>query len=428
MGSAMNDRPAKSQQQAPLPDTYRRLIARLPITMRPALNQQLSQWGTLFPYEQRRVAEFMQGVETFTPSALNALMSPLETLETKMGVSHWDFTESADTIENASQLARSEYYAAWRQEVQRVFEAINAAGRNAAPIEPESTRLILLFLPGNLPVDAQSAWEQWDPRGREIKIAGDSGRLCELVMQGQAGLGGIATLAARQDNADSSDLWLIDADGKMSGMLTTESANSASSLNYLALKPIRERFLEELNKTPKNIRATDEIVANLRSEAWDGWGLWPAEIASQPRLRRFVIDLFLSGNGAFIFPSAFVEWAASEAIRRARPRTMVARFGMRSKPKPFTSIAVFENQQRVSSLPDVDDPVNSAIDAAILARYVWLSASRYPEQSQTICLCVSEHLNSAYAIAPAKKSLTWSEGRAVSPEDIYGWITTQMAT
>jgi hypothetical protein len=424
----MNDRAAKSQQHASPPDSYRRSIARLPITMRPALNQQLSQWGTLFPYEQQRVAEFMKGVETFSPSALNELLSPLEMLETKMGVSRWDFSESADTIENASQLARSEYYAAWRQQVQHVFEAIDTAGRSSTSIEPESTRLILLFLPGDLPVDAQSAWEHWDQRGREIKIAGDSGRLCELVMQGQPGLGAIATLAARQGNVDSSNLWFIDADGKMSGKLSPESANSASCLNYSALKPIRERFLAELNKTPKNIRATDEIIANLRSESWDGWGLWPAEIASRQRLRRFVIDLFLSGNGAFIFPSAFVEWTASEAVRRARPRTMVARFGMRSKPKPFTSIAIFENQQRVSSLPDVDDPVNSAIDALILARYVWLSASRYPELSQTICLCVSEHLNSAYAIAPAGKSPAWSQERAATPEDIYGWIAAQMAT
>jgi hypothetical protein len=107
---------------------------------------------------------------------------------------------------------------------------------------------------------------------------------------------------------------------------------------------------------------------------------------------------------------------------------MVARFGMRSKPKPFTSIAVFENQQRISSLPDVDDPENSAIDAVILARYIWLSASRYPEQSRTMCLCVSEHLNSAYVIPAAGKSLAWSEGRAVPADDIYSWIRTQMTT
>jgi len=428
MVSALNDRPVKSQQGAPLPETYRPLIARLPITIRPALNQQVSQWGTLFPFEQQRLVEFMRGAESFSPAAINTLTGPLRALETKMGVSHWDFSESADTIENASQLARSEYYAAWRQEVERVFDAINAAGRDSAPAQPGSTRLIMLFLPGNLPVDAQSAWKEWDPRGREIKIAGDSERLCELAMKGQPGLDAIAALAARQDNAESSDLWLIDAEGKMSGMLTPESAMSVSCLNYLALKPIRERFLAELNKTPKIIRATDEIVANLRSEAWDGWGLWPPEIAGQPRLRRFVIDLFLSGNGAFIFPSAFVEWAISEAIRRARPRTMIARFGMRSKPKPFTSIAVFENQQRVSSLPDVDEPENSAIDAMILARYAWLSASRYAEHRQTICLCVSEHLNSAYAIPPEGKSLAWNEGQAATPEEICGWIATQLTT
>ncbi|MGA7339458.1 MAG: hypothetical protein WBE72_01715 [Terracidiphilus sp.] len=423
----MNDRPVKSQQGAPLPETYRPLIARLPITMRPALNQQLSQWGTLFPFEQQRVTEFMRGVQAFSPSGWNELTGPLQALETKMGVRHWDFSVTSDTIENASQLARSEYYAAWRQEVERVFEAIDAAGRDSTPVQAESTRLILLILPDSLPVDAQSAWKLWDARGRAIKIAGDSERLYELAMQGQPGLEGIATLTAR-NGAGSSDLWLIDAEGKLSSSLSPRSAMAASCLSYSALKPFRDRFLAELNKIPKDIRATDEIVSNLRLESWDGWGLWPAEVAGQPRLRRFVIDLFFSGNGAFIFPSAFVEWTASEALRRARPRTMVARFGVRSKPKLFTSIAVFENQQRISSLPDVDDPVNSAIDAVILARYVWLSASRYPEQSQTICLCVSEHLHSAYVIPPAGKSLAWSEESAMTPEDIYHWIAAQMAT
>jgi len=81
----------------------------------------------------------------------------------------------------------------------------------------------------------------------------------------------------------------------------------------------------------------------------------------------------------------------------------VARFGMRSKPKPFTRLPCLRIS-RDQFLPDVDDPENSAIDAVILARYIWLSASRYPEQSRTMCLCVSEHLNSAYVIPAAGKS------------------------
>jgi hypothetical protein len=231
-------------------------------------------------------------------------------------------------------------------------------------------------------------------------------------------------LAARQGSLESSDLWLIDAEAKLGSMFPSHSS-IAASLSYTALKPFRDKFLAELNKAPKNIQATDDVIAALRLESWNGWGLWPAEVASQPRLRKFVIDLFLSGNGAVIFPSAFVEWAACEVMRRARPRVIVARFGMRSKPKPFTGIAIFENQQRISSLPDVDDPENSAIDAAILARYVWLAVSRYPEKEKTICLCVSEHTDSAYAILPQGKSLEWPPDHSIAPEELYTWLGAQ---
>ena len=424
----MNERPGLAQNAAPSPDAYRRLIDRLPVTMRPALNQQLSQWGTLFPFEKYLVANFMKGVETFSPSGLGALTAPLWALETKMGVKNWSFSEAYDTIENASQLARSKYYGEWRHEVQRVFDALNAAARDSTSVHAKQTRLMLLVLPRSLPVDKHSTWKLWGPRGHAVKISGDSEKLCELVLKGLTSQAGGATRAAHQASAESSDRWFIDAETKLGGTLSHLSPIAASSLGYAALKPFRDRFLAELNKAPKNIRATDEIIASLRLESWDGWGLWPAEIANDPRLRKFVIDLFLSGNGALIFSNAFVEWAICEALRRARPQTIVARFGMRNKPKLFTSIAVFENQQKISSLPDVDDPENSAIDAAILARYAWLAASRYPEQEQTLCLCVSEHLDSAYVIPPAGKSPGWNPELPIAPEELYRWLEASGVT
>jgi hypothetical protein len=342
-----------------------------------------------------------------------------------MGIKLSNFSAAFDTIENASLLARSEHYAEWRREVQRVFEAVNAAAHESMQIQTAYTRLILLILPRNLPVDPQSVWKEWDRRGQEIKISSGSERLCELAVHGQAAVSPTATLAAQQGRQESSDLWLIDAEGDLSNMLSSPSPIAACSLSYAALKPFRDKLLAELNKAPKDIQATDEVIANLRREAWDAWGLWPAEIANQPRLRKFVIDLFLSGNGAVIFSNAFVQWAAAEAIRRARPRTIVARFGMRSKPKPFTSIAIFENQQRISSLPDVDDPENSAIDAVILARYVWLTACRYPEQEQTLCLCVAEQGDSAYVIPPVGKSLGLGSEHPIAPEELYRLLEAQ---
>jgi hypothetical protein len=96
-----------------------------------------------------------------------------------------------------------------------------------------------------------------------------------------------------------------------------------------------------------------------------------------------------------------VEWAASEAFRRARPSFLAARFGIRAKPKPFTGVAVFDNPDLVNPLPAVDDLQGSAIDAQMLALYVWLAATRYEEyRHSTVCVCLAESLSQAYVIAP----------------------------
>jgi hypothetical protein len=413
----MNESRTGEQEETVKQAGYRRQIARLPMTMRPSLNQQLGQWETLFPYERDRLALFLRGVELLQPASLDALTEPLRVVEAKMGVEKWNFTEATDTIENSSMLARSAYYAEWRREVQRVFEAVNAAARDAAPAPANLSRLLLLILPENLPVDPLTVWKPWGSRGCELAIKGDARRIGELALQGQPGAPGIAELLARQGGVDSSDFWLIDAEAKLGSLIAPASPPAASHLSCTALKPFRDKLLADLNTIPKNIAGADQTIAGIRREDWDR--LWPAELAGQTRLRNFAIDLYLSGNGALIFNNAFVEWASSEALRRARPRAMVARFGMRSKPKPFASIAIFENQQHLSSLPDVDDPEGSAVDAAILARYVWLAATRYPEYEQAFCLCVSESGNSGFLICPEGRSSPWSLERPVTPEEIW---------
>lgn len=403
-------------------DTYRGEIARLPLTMRPALNQQLSGWENLFPYEQNRLAEFLRGVSQFKPAELDALTQPLRALEVKMDVTHWSFSVSADTMENASQLARSPYYAEWRREVQRVFGAIESAARESMPTQPPFGRLILLVFPESLPIKSIIGKKRWDRRGAEFHIEGDAREIWQMAVQGQSSL---PALLAANEGADSSDSWLIDGDAASGSLVAETHPATASLLEYAMLQPFRDEFLRQVNTVPKDIESTDEILARTRRENWDKW--WPATLAGQSRLRSFVIDLFLSGNGALIFSNAFVQWSASEALRRARPRLVVGRFGLRSKPKPFTSIAIFENQQKISALRDVDDPEGSAIDALILARYVWLSALRYPESEQTCCICVAESSRSLYVIAPDGKQPGWSVDRPVSPAEIHAWMCRSLA-
>jgi hypothetical protein len=64
-------------------------------------------------------------------------------------------------------------------------------------------------------------------------------------------------------------------------------------------------------------------------------------------------------------------------------------------------VAVFDNPDQVNPLPAVDDLPGSAVDAQILALYVWLAATRYNEyQRATACVCVAESLSQAYIVAP----------------------------
>jgi hypothetical protein len=422
----MNESDVSNKDDAARLADYRRMIALLPVTMRPSLNQQVDGWSTLFPFERNRLIKFMRGLDSFRPSALDALTAKLRALETRMGVEHWDFSQSRDTMENASLLARSAYYAEWRRDVEQIFDAVNIAAADKATPAAREARLILLILPECLPVDPATAWNDWDPRGRAFKIAGDARELSELLIEVQRHRPGSGELLALQSEAINSDLWLIEAESKSADPLPGAAPPNFCSLNYAALRLLRDRFLAEVNTVPKNIEASDQILAAIRREDWDKW--WPAEFAVQPQLRSFLFDLFLSGNGALIFANAFVEWAASEALRRARPRGLVARFGMRSKPKLFTGIAIFENQQRISTLPDVDDPEGSAVDALILARYVWLAATRYPEYEHAYCLCISEMRNSAYLICPKGGSPPWDLERPATPDEVSSRLAQILMT
>lgn len=407
-------------QTAASPDALRREIARLPLTMQPALNQQVNAWHNLFPFEQKRTAEFLRGVLLFSPVELDALTRHLRELESQMGVAHSNFSVAADTMANASQLARSPYYIEWRHEVQKVFAAIESNARNSAIIEPPASRLLLLLLPEALPITSIAGQKPWDSQGVEFRIGGDPCRISEIALRSVSELPD--TLAARehQDPANASaDCWLIDADSGLGSMLGQPPA-PASILEYHALKEFRDQFLAQVNTVPKDIEATDRILSSMRKQNWDAW--WPTSLHGQTRLRSFIVELFLSGNGALIFSNAFVQWACSEAMRRARPRLVIARFGLRAKPKPFTGIAIFENQQKISAMRDDDDPEGSAIDALILAKYVWLSALRYSDRSHTTCVCVCESSRTAYLIAPDAMRPPWPATRSITPDEICDWM------
>jgi hypothetical protein len=105
----------------------------------------------------------------------------------------------------------------------------------------------------------------------------------------------------------------------------------------------------------------------------------------------------------------------SEALRRAQPRILICCFGVRRKLKPFSSVAVFEDQERANPVPEQDDAPSSLIDARILAEYVYLSTLRLPSHAgQTLGVFAVEDHNTVQVLGPSSSAAWPSRPMALS--------------
>lgn len=390
------------------------ILKRLPLTFLPFINQQLNQWENLFPRERQSVERLLDYVVTLSPEQSGAFFRDLVDLEDKMGVRNWQFSTSEQTILNSSQLARSPYFQQWRKAIQAVFDAAEQfALKTPDPKAIPLKKLVLLDMPERLPLDAENAWHRWQGIGRPIKLnlsgAGPSKDALNYLMMGHSANSekkesGLLEIVRNRPGASAADTWVIDAgrdvvDGILGSETTPSTATNAILLSYQRLDLFRQNFSHEMNTMRKDLADADAVFDRLRKVDVAQWS--PAEVAADPAIREFVRSLYLTGNGAVIYGNSFVQWASSEALRRARPSFLAAQFGVRSKPKPFTGVAVFDNPDQVNPLPAVDDLPGSAVDAQMLALYVWLAASRYDDyQSSTLCVCIAESISQAYIIAP----------------------------
>ena len=324
--------------------------------------------------------------------------------------------------------------------MQVVFDAADAHALKSSGAAVQSERkLVLLDMPLDLPVDAATVWRRWQGIGRPIKLdfsqSGNSHTTFESLVAGQPNITGghrtgLLDIVRSRSGSSPANTWIIDAGkGLVDNVLSSNPGAAphatAAVLGYARLDQYRENFSHEMNTMPKDLGAADAVFDHLRKVDVVPW--CPAEVASDPAIREFVRALYLSGNGAVIFGNSFVQWAASEAFRRARPSFLAAQFGVRSKPKPFTGVAVFDNPDKVNPLPAVDDLPGSALDAQILALYVWLAAYRYQEyQHSTVCVCVAESLSQAYVVAPPEFAL-WKETEPVPLDRLGSALSAWMA-
>jgi len=390
------------------------LLAKLPRTFVPALNEQMRSLDSLFPAEQRSLSEQIDWLARLPDDRFRELFESLKALESKMELPAWDVKTEHLTIRDTGILVRSPYYPQWRSEVADIFRKVEA-GVTAERKTPPANRLVLCVLPGGLPLHAEALWPRLEKQGRWIGIEKPFGEMLEPFA---------IAVASRRPAAGLEPVertWVLEYTSRMSA---TKGLAPARVLSFDALGPLRREFLLRLNTIQKDLRSADSVLDDLRR--MDFRKFLPEGVEEEPRVREFIRNLFLSGNGSMLFGNSFVQWGAAEAIRRAQPQALLCSFGIRPKLKPFSSVVLFEDQNRANPVADQPDPEGSLADVRLLAEYVYLSASQHPVfDGRTVYLFAVPEWNSVLLLAPPQFSLRSEHRLAVA--DLSMAVTNWLA-
>src|SRR5262249_17601107 len=105
--------------------------------------------------------------------------------------------------------------------------------------------------------------------------------------------------------------------------------------------------------------------------------------------------LFTQGSGTQVFSTTFVQWAAREALRRAQPLTLLARFAPRQRERPM-------NELLAGTYPNNEpDPHGALLDAEMGGYYTWVNQERVREADTASFLIWFEGHREALAIGPS---------------------------
>ena len=343
------------------------LLTRLPATFVPVLNEQLANWDQLFPAEQRPIRTSMEYLDSLPEEEFRSLLGPIFDLEAKMDLASWSEDRSRLSIQDTSRLARSPHYPQWRVEVERLFESIQRATAKAEDPARDRNKLVVNIMPAGLPMDSGQRWQRMARHGRWHQLSEPFGAgLYPLV----------SALAARESHLATEPIehtWILESTTELTSFADEETV---TLLSFEELEKARVHFSRKLNEIDKMLESLDQTYTDLRSD--DMAKLLPAPAWDDLRLREFVRELFLSGNGAVQFCNSFVQWGASEILRRAEPQALICYFGIRDKIKPFSGLVLFEDQSRANPVPYKPDPQGSLTDIEVLGEYVHLSTMRLP--------------------------------------------------
>lgn len=376
------------------------LFDRLPVSFGAYFFEQIKDWDLLFPAERSYYERLFSLLDRSDPKLVSDLFVPMREAEQKMGVNETTWPKGQFTLDQVDFLNRNAHYPEWRRAVSGVFARLDPI-LDAEMARSGRPRFALVTAPADIPVGPDRMWTRLEKLGNRIPV--DPAELNELQSLPQQ--------YSKHKAQSAYDTWVIDA-GESAPLPGTVT------LSYERLGAYRTRLMDQVNKlvNAEDIRGPRQLgerLKQLKLRAEEG------AIASDPILAEFARSVLLAGNGTLLINNTFVEWAALQAIRRARPVVAVIGFGVRNKVKPFSSLLIYANQETTTPIPTQMDTLGTYVDLEVFYQYILQEFEKYVEyRRNTVYVFAAAGMDELFLIAPP--DFAYSEPLKAS--HVKGWL------
>jgi len=412
---------------AMLARTHGETLSHLPATVHAFILVELQKWPTLFQPEQRYQRALLKHLSHLPKSSLDSATAGVSRIEGQAGVNKVTDRHPAGFQDAAQALLRQRgLQVAWRSEVDGFFRTIDPALEAQLYPADAPRRLVVQIYGSGIAVQRDKLWSRFKGAGVRVPLdlGGTKGTdpFLRQLLGAQEDGGGTPAWLTTALAPSPLDAWLIEAHEALHSLFDagpTTSRAAPTGLSYDRLRPYRDELTRALNsKIQSGVESPQAFAAYARSlqiAPPAGALLYSADI-----LVAFVRDVLLTGNGTLLMNNTFVEWAAVQAIKRAQPRVLITRFGVRDKLRPFSSMVMFSQPRPSDHLPSVQDPAGSFVDVEQLSYYVWLNAEKTPAyRGKTLYLFLAEGVDEMLAIRSDRPAATASGLPPARLPDVY---------
>ncbi len=374
-------------EAAALAKEHRQMLDRLPATMRASLMVELHKWATLFPAERKYQGALLAHLSGVPRADADRMFAGIAKIEADAGVRGGGGGDPGRFQDETQALLRKKRLLyQWRGEIEKLFQQIDPVlERQLFPADAPRRLVVQLYGTG-ISIQTDKLWERFKGSGFRIPLTlGESGAGAEGFLQGL--LGGASGMSSPLES------WFVET-----GEGLSKFGESGTTLSYARLRGYRDELTRALyDKVQKGVESPQAFAAYARSLKIAPGG--DAFRHEADVMQAFVRDVFLTGNGTLFVNNTFVEWAAVQALKRAQPRMLVARYGVRDKMKPFSSLLLFSQPRATDQIPEIEDPTGSFVDVEQLSYYVWLNAEKTAAyRNRTLYLFLAEGVDEMLAI------------------------------